>query len=326
MTSRRAALGMLAAGSAFPGIVLAQQARVPLIAVLFIGDTDDDERAARPFFDELARLGWSEGRTINYERHWGKGTRQYVETMVSRAAGSEPDLVFATTGSLAAAVVKQSRTLPVVFTSVIDPVAAGVVASLARPGGNATGAYQMPIDSAPRRFAYVREAIPQIRRMGAVFDRESPGYQARIAAHVKAAKAAGIELAVQEFTNFEAIEKIFAQFRRDQLRAAEMTTSFALTGRRREAVALAERNELALVAHRAEWADAGAILTYGVDLTEAYRRAANMAHRILKGAQPGAIPVEQPGRYELVVNPRAALALGMTLPKSLVQRADRVVA
>ena len=326
MTSRRAALGVLGAGIALPRIVFAQQAKVPLVSVLFIGDSDDDERAARPFFEELARLGWVEGKTVNYERHWGKGTRQYVETMVSRAAGSEPDLVFATTGSLAAAVVKESRTLPVVFTSIIDPVAAGVVASLARPGGNATGAYQMPIDAAPRRFAYVREAMPQIKRMGAVFDRSSPETKERIAAHVKAAKAAGIELAVQEFTNFEAIAKIFAQFRRERVRVVEMTPSFVLTGRRREAVALAERNELALVAHRAEWADAGAILSYGVDLTETYRRAANIAHRILKGAPPGGIAVEQPNRYELVVNPRAALALGIALPKALMQQASRVVA
>ncbi len=326
MTSRRAALGVLGAGIALPRIVFAQQAKVPLVAVLFIGDSDDDERAARPFFDELARLGWVEGKTVNYERHWGKGTRQYVETMVSRAAGSEPDLVFATTGSLAAAVVKESRTLPVVFTSIIDPVAAGVVASLAKPGGNATGAYQMQVDAAPKRFAYVREAIPEIKRMGAVFDRGSPDTKQRIDAHVRAAKRSGVELVVQEFTNFEAIAKIFAQFRRDRLRVAEITPSFALTGRRREAVALAERNELALVAHRAEWPDAGAILSYGVDLTESYRRAANIAHRILKGAPPGTIAVEQPNRYELVVNPRAALALGIALPKALVQQASRVVA
>jgi len=326
VTSRRATLGALGAGLALPWTVLAQQAKTPLVAVLFIGDTDDEERAARPFFDAMARQGWIEGRTINYERHWGKGTRQYVETMVSRAAGSEPDLVFATTGSLAAAVVKESRSLPVVFTSIIDPVAAGVVASLARPGGNATGAYQMQVDSAPKRFAYAREAMPETRRMGAVFDRASPDAKARIAAHVKAARAAGIELVVREFTNFEAIAKIFAQFRREGLRAAEVTASYALTGRRREAVALAERNDLALVAHRAEWPDAGAILSYGVDLTESYRRAASIAHRILKGAPPGAIPVEQPDRYELVVNPRAALALGIALPKALVQRASRVVA
>jgi putative ABC transport system substrate-binding protein len=319
-------LGALGAGLALPRIAFAQAARVPTIAVLFIGESEEDEPAARPYFDEMARLGWVEGRTVNYDRHSGKGMRQYVDTMVSRAAGSEPDLVFATTGSIAAAVVKESRALPVVFTSVIDPVAAGVVTSLDQPGGNATGIYQVQVAAAPRRFALVRQAMPELKRMGAMFDRASPEYQSRAAAHVKAARAVGIELVTQEFTNFEVIEKSFAQFRRERLRAVEMTPSFLLTGRRREVVALAERNELALVAHRSEWADAGAILSYGADLGEAYRRAAGMTHRILKGASPGSIAVERPTRNELVVNPRAALALGITLPKALLQQANRVVA
>jgi len=326
VTSRRALLGLLGAGMTLPRILYAQRARVPLLAVLFIGDSDDDEISARPFFGEMARLGWVEGKTINYERHSGKGTRQYVETMVGRAADSEPDLVLATTASLAVAVQKANAALPVVFTSVADPVAAGIVASLANPGGNATGAYLAAGDAAPRRFALVRQAMPQTERMGAVFDRAGVAYQKRLAAHVAAARAAGIELVVQEFTNFEAIAKIFAQFRRDKLLAVEITPSFALTGRRREVTQLAELNGIALVAHRAEWADAGAVLSYGVDLGDAYRRVANIAHRILKGARPGTIPVERPTRHELVVNPRAALALGIALPKALVQQANRVAA
>jgi putative ABC transport system substrate-binding protein len=128
-----------------------------------------------------------------------------------------------------------------------------------------------------------------------------------------------------EFTNFEAIAKIFAQFKREGIHVCEVTPSFALTGRRREGALLAERNNIAIVAHRAEWADAGAILSYGVDVGENYRRAAALAHRILKGEKPGDLPVETPNRLELVVNPKAALALGIALPKSLLQQANRVV-
>ena len=122
------------------------------------------------------------------------------------------------------------------------------------------------------------------------------------------------------------IAKIFAQYKRDGILAAEMTPSFALTGRRREVVALAERNAIALVAHRVEWADAGAILTYGVDIGESYRRAAAIASRILKGARPADIAVERPHRFELIVNQRAALALGIVMPKALLQQARRVIA
>ena len=326
MTTRRSTIGILGAVLSAPRLLLAQAVAMKTVAVLFIGESGDDEPAARPFFDEMARLGWVEGKTVAYDRHSGKGTRQYVETMVSNAAGSEPDLIFATTGNLAAAVLKETDSLPVVFTTMADPVAGGLVTSLDKPGRNATGAFQVPGDAAARRFALVRQAMPQLKRMGAVFDRAALEYRSRKAAHEKAARAAGIELVAAELTNFEAIAKIFAQYRREGILAAEMTPSFALTGRRREVVALAERNGIALVAHRAEWADAGAVLTYGVDIGESYRRAAAIASRILKGARPAEVAVERANRFELVVNPRAALARGIVLPKALLQQANRVVA
>jgi putative ABC transport system substrate-binding protein len=325
MKKRRLLLGLLATGAASPGLLLAQAARVPMVAVLFIGESEDEEVAAKPFFEAMAKHGWVEGKNIAYDRHGGKGARPYLGTMVSNASGGEPDLVFATTVTLALAVQKENAALPMVFVSMTDPVAAGLVATLARPGRNATGAFQAQGDAAHRRFALVRQAMPELKRMGAVFDRNAADYQARRASHEKIAGAAGLQLASVEFTNFEAIAKIFAQYRRDGIRVAEMTPSFALTGRRREAAQIAERNEIALVAHRAEWADAGAILTYGVDIGENYRRAALLADRILKGAKPGDLPVERPNRLELVVNPKAALALGITLPKPLLQQANRVV-
>ena len=319
------AAGLAGAGFGAPALLFAQSARVPTVAVLFIGDSEDDEPAARPFFEEMARQGWIEGKTVNYDRHSGKGTRQYVETMVSNAAESEPGLIFATTGSLAAAVLKESAALPVVFTATTDPVTGRLVAALAKPDRNATGVFQVPGDAAAKRFALVRQAMPQLKRMGAVFDRAVSETQRRRAAHEKAARAAGIQLAVVEFTNFEAIAKIFAHYRREGIIAAEITPSFALTGRRREVVALAERNGIALVAHRAEWADAGAVLTYGVDIGDSYRRAGAIASRILKGARPADVAVERPNRFELVLNRRAALAAGIVMPKTLLQQARRVI-
>jgi putative tryptophan/tyrosine transport system substrate-binding protein len=323
---RRLLLGLMAAGTAAPRLLFAQAARMPTIAVLYIGEEEDEEIAARPFFETMGRLGWIDGKSITFDRHSGKGARPYLGTMVSNAAGAEPDLVFATTNTLALAVLKEKPSLPMVFVTMFDPVAAGLVASLKKPGGNATGAFQAQGDAAQKRFALVRQAMPELKRMGAVFDRNASDYQARRAAHEKYARGSGIQLVGMEFTNFEAIAKIFAQYRRDGIRVTEMTPSFALTGRRREVAQMAERNEIALVAHRAEWADAGAILTYGVDIGENYRRAAVLADRILKGARPGDLPVESPHRLELVVNTKAALAQGIALPKALLQQANRVIA
>ena len=325
MNNRRLLLGLTAAAVLAPRLALAQAAKLPLVAVLFLGDTDDDERAARDFFEAMEKSGWIEGKTIAYERHSAKGTRPYLETMASNAAGSEPNVIVATTASLATAVAKENVQLPLVFVTMADPVAGGLVDSLQKPGRNATGSYQVQGDAADRRFAFVKQALPGLKRMGAVFDRNASDYRQRRANHEKTARAHHIELASMEFTNFEAIAKIFAQYKRDGIHVCEVTPSFALTGRRREGVQLAERNGIALVAHRAEWADAGAILTYGVDVGENYRRAASLAHRILKGEKAGELPVEMPNRLELVVNPKAALAFGIALPRALLQKADRVI-
>lgn len=325
MHKRRLLLGWIAAVAALPRRALAQAARMANVAVLFIGDSDDDEVAARPFFATMEKLGWFEGKNIAYERHSGRGARPYLATLVGNAAGNEPHLIVATTASLAVAVQKESVALPMVFITMSDPVAGGLVASLKKPGGNATGSYQVQGDAAAKRFQLVRQALPGLKRMGAVFDRNAADYRERRASHEKTARAHGIELAGMEFTNFEAIAKILAQYKRDGITVCEVTPSFALTGRRREAVQLAELNGIALVAHRAEWADAGAILTYGVDIGENYRRAALLANRILKGARPADLPVEMPHRLELVANPKAALALGIALPKSLLAQANRVI-
>lgn len=327
VTTRRmvlGALGSLCAGLVAPRLAFSQAAKLPTVSVLFAGDSDEDEPVARPFFEEMARRGWVEGKNLVYDRHSGKGTRQYLATMASTAAGRAPDLIYATTGSLASAVLKETDSVPVVFATVLDPVAAGLVASLAKPGRNATGVYQVAADAAAKRFELVREMLPQLKRIGAVFDRGAQETQSRKAAHEKAARAAGLELVSAEFTNFEAIAKIFAQFKRGGLIAAELTPSFALIGRRREVANLAALNGIALVAHRVEWAEAGAVLTYGVDVGEAHRRAAAIADRILKGAKPAAIPVERTSRLELVLNKRVATTLGLQIPKPMLQRAHRV--
>jgi putative ABC transport system substrate-binding protein len=324
-TTRRTLLQALGAGLAVPNLAFAQAAKkIPTVAVLYAGDSDDDEPVVRPFYEKMTRLGWVEGKTINYERHSGKGTRQYLSTMVSLAADREPDLIYATTASLATAVLKETKTLPVVFSTNADPVGAGLAATLAKPGGNATGVYQIARDSSQKRFELVRQVLPKVARLGAVFDRAAADYQSRKAAHEKSARALGFELVSAEFTNFEAIAKIFAQFKRDNLIAAEITPSFALIGRRAEVAKLAAINGIALVAHRVEWAEAGAIVTYGPDVSESHKRAARIAGKILKGAKAGETPIERVEKFELAFNTRVANELALHIPKPLLQRADKV--
>lgn len=323
--TRRALLGAIAASLAAPQLAWAQAARPLQVVVLFAGDAEDDEPAARAFFDEMRRLGWTEDSNVAYERLSGRGMREYMERLASSAAGRAPDLIYATTTTIALAALKASDQVPVVFTTASDPVASGLVASLARPGRNATGAYHAPGDVVAVRLALLKEAFPGVKRIGHVLDRRSAEYERQKKAHEDAARRAGLELSVAEFTNYEAVAKILAGFRRDGIAAVVLGSSFTLFARRRDIGLLAARSELALIAHRVEWAEAGALMTYGADVADSQRRSARIASRILKGARPASIPVELSNRFELVLNRKTAAALGVTLPAALLKRANRVI-
>jgi putative tryptophan/tyrosine transport system substrate-binding protein len=328
MTSRRARrtlLGAIGAGLVAPRLVFAQATKKVSVVVLFAGEEEDDEPATRVFFDEMRRLGWAEGVNIAYERLHGRGTREYMEGLAKSAASSNPDLIYATATSIALTVVKESDSVPVVFTAASDPVAAGLVASLARPGGNATGAYQAPGDAVQKRLELVRQAFPHLKRIGVLLDRRSVDYARQKSAHQDAARLTGLELAVVEFTNYEAVAKHLANFRRDGIVGVELTPSVTLLARRREVAEAALRNRIALIGHRVEWAEAGAVLSYGADVADALRRSAAIADRILKGARPANTPVQLATKFEMVVNQRSAKALGLAIPPEVLRRADRVI-
>jgi len=324
-TPRRAILAGLGAAIIAPRFAFAQAERKYSVVVVFAGEEEDDEPAARPFFDEMKRLGWNEGVNIGYERLYGKGTREYMDGLVKSAVGLTPDLIYATTANIALALTKETDSVPVVFTSVTDPVAVGLVASLKKPGGNATGAFQAPGNVVQRRFELVRETLPTTKRIGLLVDRRTADYGRQRAQYEDAAKKASLEVIVAEFTNFEAVAKHLANFRREKIQVAAFTPSVTLLGRRREVVESATRNKIALIAHRAEWAEVGALMTYGADVAEVLKRSAKIADRILKGARPAETPVAEAKKFELVFNQKTAAALGVELPRPTLRRASRVI-
>jgi putative ABC transport system substrate-binding protein len=314
----------MAAAFLAPRLAAGQQKTVNVV-VLFAGESEDDEPAALSFYQEMRRRGWSEGVNIAYQRLYGKGSRTYVGGLASSAADSSANLVVATTGSLAAAVLKETQTVPVVFLTSIDPVRIGLVESIARPGRNATGAYQVQGDAVMVRYRLTRELLPRAQKVGALYDRRTVDVARLKKANQDAAIAARIDLDADEFTNFEAVAKILARYRRAGIHAVMSSPSFTLLARRRELIGLCERNGIALVGHRVEFAEAGALLSYGPEIAEAQRRAAAIADRILKGARPAQIPVERAVKAELVLNRRVALAHGIPISRTLLQRADRVI-
>ena len=322
---RRTLLGALGLAAALPRVAWAQPARPVLVVVLYASESEDDEPAMRSFFDQLRRLGWIEGRNITYERLFGKGMRTYLESLAKSAVSSTPDLIFAASASIAQAVLKETDAIPVVFATSSDPVANGLVASLERPGRNATGAYQPPGNVVQARFELIRESFPQLTRIGAVFDRRSSGFLQQKDLHLAAARRMGFDLTAIEFTNYEVVPKVLARFRKDKVNVALITGSLTLFARRRDVITAATRNSVVLLATRIEWVESGAVLSYGVEIAESLRRSAKIADRVLKGASPAGTPVEQISKFELAINLHSAHALGIDIPKSVVQRANRVV-
>ena len=323
MTTRRAVLGLAGVGLALPFALRAQPVRKNVV-VLFAGEEDDDEPAARPFFDEMRRLGWNEGENIVYDRRYGKGTREYMENIArSAAAGRDTDLVVATTTALTLTLVKEPSSIPVVFASAAHPVRAGLVKSLDKPGGNATGAFTAVGEIVRRRLLITREAFPRLREIGVLVDRRSSDYPRQRELHEDEGARLGFRVTAGEFTNFEAVPKALATFRRAGIRLAIVTPSVILTGKRREVVDFATLAKIALVAHRSEWAEAGAVMTYGADVAETLQRTARIANRVLRGAKPGEVPVEQATKLELAVNAKSAAALGLQIPAPLWERADK---
>jgi len=296
------------------------------VVALFPGEEDDDQPAAQPFFDEMRRRGWVEGTNIDYERLYGRGAREYMEGLAKSAASKEPDLIYASTAALALAVMKETEKVPVVFTSASDPVASGLVSSLRSPARNATGAYQSAGDGLRRRVQFTRQMLPNATRVGLILDRRATESARQRTLHEDAVRAVpGLSLTVSEFTNFEAVAKLMANFRREGVQVVFISPSVTLLGRRREVTDTAIRNKLALVAHRLEWAEAGAVLTYGPDVTDALRRSAALADRVLRGAKPAETAVEQATRFELIVNNRSAKTLGIAVPATVLKTADRVI-
>ena len=325
MPARRIFLAGIGSAVLAPRLAWAQARKVTLVA-LFPGEEEDDQISAQPFFDEMRRRGWVEGTNIDYERLYGRGAREYMEGLAKSAASREPDLIYASTAALALAVLKETDSVPVIFTSASDPVASGLVSSLKSPARNATGAYQSAGDGLRRRVQFTRQMLPNANRAGLILDRRATESARQRTLHEDAVRSIpGMSLSVAEFTNFEAVAKLMANFRREGVQAVFLSPSVTLLGRRREVADTAMRNKLALVGHRLEWAEAGALLAYGPDVTDALRRSASLADRVLRGAKPAEIAVEQATRFELVINNRSAKALGLAVPATVLKTADRVI-
>jgi putative ABC transport system substrate-binding protein len=321
--NRREFLGTVA-GSLFvaPLAAEAQPARNARIGVL-IFSTPTTEPNLPVLRDALRRLGWMEGGNLTIEYRYGEGRIERLPQYAVELVQLKPDLIYALGGDVAPFAKSATGTVPIVVVVSNDPVQAGLVASLARPGGNVTGLTFLLSDLAAKRLEMLRQIAPRTARVGILWnpDHTDPDFRETQAAAPKL----GVDIVSLEVRRPADFEAAFKTALRDRIDALIVVSSRLMTLERSRILEFATTHRLPVATGWGAWAQGGALLTYGPNIDDIIRRSAVHVDKVLRGARPADLPVEQPTRFELVINLKTAQALGLTIPQSLLLRADRVI-
>ena len=314
------------AAVAWPLAARAQQPdRVRRVGVL-MGIADDPEGQARVmvFKQALHALGWTEGRNVQFIYRWSAGDVVHARQFAKELLDLRSDVILANTTPIAVAVRDATRTTPTVFVQVSDPVTAGVVQSLARPGGNLTGFTNFEPSIASKWLELLKLVAPNISRAAYLFNPDTaPLFYAR--AVETAAPVLSVKPSAAAVHNADEMERAIEQFARASDGALLVLPDLFTATNRRSIVALAARHRLPAVYPARYFAASGGLMSYGIELLETYRQAASYVDRILKGERPNDLPVQQPTKFEFVINLKTAKALGLTVPHSMLQRADELI-
>ena len=325
---RREFITLGGAAAAWPVAARAQQAeRIRRVGVLMNLTADDPEVPGRvaAFAQGLGELGWTIGRNVRIDYRWGANDpdrgRRYADELIALV----PDVILAS-GSTAVRPLLQVTRTSIVFVQVTDPVGLGLVASLARPGGNATGFMLYEYGMSGKWLELLKELAPRVARAGVLRDSSSPGGIGQFAAIQAVAPSMGMELSPLDVRDAGEIERVIALFGRSSDGGLIVTGSALAAVHRDLIVALAARHRLPAVYPFRYFTPGGGLISYGPDSIDPYRRAAGYVDRILNGEKPGDLPVQAPTKYELVINLKTAKALGLEVPPTLLARADEVIA
>ena len=298
-----------------------QQKKIAHLGVLLFGTPDTD---SFPVIRRgLGALGYVEGGNIRFEHRYAEGRPERLPDLASDLVRSKPDLIIAAGGDVVPFAKRATGTIPIVMITSADPVQGGLVASLARPGGNVTGVTFVSSDLAGKRLQFLKEAAPGIARVAVLWNPDHP--DGEFPATLAAGRSLGVQVQSLEVRGRDDFAAAFATANRERTEAVVVVSSRLMTLNRAQILALAGQNRLLLASGWGPWAAEGGLLSYGPDLDAVIRSSATYVDRILRGARPADLPVEQPTKFELVINLRTAKAAGLTMPPSLLQRADRVI-
>ena len=306
----------------------AQQAEgVRRVGVLSTLPADDPEGTARTiaFVQVLKELGWSDGRNLRIDVRWGAGDAERIRKYVAELIALSPDVILATGASSVGPLQQATRTIAVVFVQVTDPVGAGLVESLARPGGNATGFALFEYSTSGKWLELIKEIAPRVTRVAVLRDQASQTGLGQFAAIQSSAPPLGIELRPVGVRSAEEIERGITALTQSPNSGLIVTTGAYALVHRELILKLAARHRLpAIYPYRSLVTDGG-LISYTPDSIDPYRRAAGYVDRILRGEKPADLPVQQPTKYSLVINLKTAKALGLNVPPTLLARADEVI-
>ena len=327
-STRRKILLALGAGALAPFASFAQQpGRIWRVGFLYFGSRKaalDNGRLAA-FTQEMHKLGYVHGKNLVLEERYADSTVERVAALAAELVQGKPDVIVATGGPSNMALRNATREIPIVVTVTVDPVRAGYAATMARPGGNFTGLTDTASFLGPKHLELLVTVAPRASRVAVLLNPSNPDHRAQLALLTPAAQKIGRQLVPIEAGNPKEMEAGFAAMARERANALVILSDTFFTDHTREIAALARRSRLPSISALPDFAVAGGLLSYGSDLLHNFRRAAVFVDKILKGANPKDLPFEQPTQYELLINLKTAKALGISIPQSLLLRADRVI-
>jgi ABC-type uncharacterized transport system substrate-binding protein len=326
---RREFITLIGGAATWPLTARAQQpaGRVYRVGYLSIGSREQTLHFIKAFEEGLRSLGYRVGENVVIEYRFANGEMERLPANAADLVRLGVDIIVATgINPSAVAAMNATTTIPIVMTTSIDPVGTGLVASLARPGGNVTG---LTADAGGeilgKRFELLKETLPNLSRLGILFNPDVAATRSRQTAMTETARTLGLTTIPVEARGLDELEQAFATMVRERAQAFVMQGDSVLFSYRGQIAEMALRNRLPAVSIQRELAEAGFLLTYGADIPDLYRRSAGFVDRIFKGAKPADLPVEQPTKFELVVNLKTAKALGVDVPPTLLARADEVI-
>ena len=305
-----------------------QPGKVPRIGFLTTGSASDPRNAASmdTLRQALRDLGYVEGKNINFEYRYTEGKFEQLPSLAEELVRLKVDTLFATDSAAARAAKKSTTTIPIVFTTGGSPIAVGLVASLARPGGNVTGLTNYSPELLGKRLGLLKEVVPKVSRFAFLYDTDSAGVRPMFKDAQLTAKTLDVQFQIVEVKSQNPdFEGAFRVMVKERIGALITEASPPISIHLKRVLRLVEQNRFPAMHSVQEWANAGGLMSYGANRNEPYRRIAVYVDKILKGAKPADLPVEQPTKFEFVINLKTAKALNLTIPQSVLYRADKVI-